>query len=131
MNEKRRSHFLPGRVSCAHATTCHRYSREPGFATGAASKFYVRFAPNSDIDCVFRHVRFGPKADIWPDGRSASLSGAGDAHINLAAKRSEIDRFGEKRVSAVLQGLALGLRIAISRDHDHRDVRSNCFGFRQ
>jgi hypothetical protein len=20
--------------------------------------------PNSDIDCVFRHVRFGPKADI-------------------------------------------------------------------
>jgi hypothetical protein len=24
------------------------------------SKFYVRFTPNSDIDCVFRHIRFGP-----------------------------------------------------------------------
>src|SRR5262249_30745810 len=27
------------------------------------AKSHVRFAPNSDIDCVFRHVRFGPKAD--------------------------------------------------------------------
>src|SRR5262245_17436540 len=25
---------------------------------------HVRFTPNSDTDCVFRHVRFGPKADI-------------------------------------------------------------------
>jgi hypothetical protein len=25
---------------------------------------HVRFIPNNDIDCVFRHVRFGPIADI-------------------------------------------------------------------
>jgi len=25
---------------------------------------HVRFTPNSDTDCVFRHVCFGPKADI-------------------------------------------------------------------
>jgi len=25
---------------------------------------HVRFTPNSDIDCVFQHVRFGPEADI-------------------------------------------------------------------
>ena len=25
---------------------------------------HVCFTPDSDIDCVFRHVRFGPKADM-------------------------------------------------------------------
>src|SRR5262245_2138001 len=29
-----------------------------------AAKSDVRFTPNSDIDCVFRHVCFGPIADI-------------------------------------------------------------------
>ncbi len=29
-----------------------------------SARRHVRFAPNSDIDCVFRHVCFGPKADI-------------------------------------------------------------------
>jgi hypothetical protein len=28
------------------------------------AKSHVRFTPNSDIDCVFRHVRLGPQADI-------------------------------------------------------------------
>jgi len=32
--------------------------------TYAVQKRHVRFAPNSDIDCVFRHVCFGPEADI-------------------------------------------------------------------
>ena len=29
---------------------------------------YVRFIPESDIDCVFRHVGFGPIADIVGQG---------------------------------------------------------------
>jgi hypothetical protein len=29
-----------------------------------SAKRHVRFTPNSDIDCVFWHVCFGPKADI-------------------------------------------------------------------
>ena len=32
---------------------------------------HVRFTPNSDFDCVERHVCFGPKADIAPVIRSA------------------------------------------------------------
>src|SRR5262245_56750061 len=31
-----------------------------------SAKGHVRFTPNSDVDCVFRHVCFGPKADIAP-----------------------------------------------------------------
>src|SRR5262249_60889006 len=31
-----------------------------------AATSHVRFTPNSDIDCVFRHVPQGPKADIPP-----------------------------------------------------------------
>ena len=30
---------------------------------------YVRFTLNSDIDCVFRHVRFGPVADSFKKDR--------------------------------------------------------------
>jgi hypothetical protein len=29
-----------------------------------SAKRHVRFTPNSDIDCVFRTVWFGPEADI-------------------------------------------------------------------
>ena len=31
-----------------------------------AANSHVRFTPNSDIDCVFQHVRFEPIADIGP-----------------------------------------------------------------
>jgi hypothetical protein len=38
--------------------------------TFRSAKGHVRFTPYSDIDCVFRHVCFGPIADIarasWP-----------------------------------------------------------------
>src|SRR5262249_5402308 len=29
-----------------------------------SAKRHVRFTPNSDIDCFFRHVCFGPRADM-------------------------------------------------------------------
>ena len=56
------------------------------------------------------HVCFVPKADIRPNGR---LGGTLNSQVDLAAKRPEIDRLGEKRFSAVLQSFALGVRVAI------------------
>src|SRR5215475_9313367 len=41
-----------------------------------SAKGYVRFTPNSDIDCVFRHVRFG----------FAKLSGIDNRALNRGIK---------------------------------------------
>src|SRR5512144_2617152 len=82
----------------------------------------------ADMCGALAHVCFGAEADIGAD--QCCLSGVFDAQINLAAKRPEIDRLGEKCVSTVLQGLALGVRIAIGGNHDHRDIRSKGFGLR-
>src|SRR5262245_1043800 len=45
-----------------------------------AAKSHVRFTPNSDIDCAFRHVYIGPKADmasLYSITSSAATSRAG------------------------------------------------------
>ena len=47
--------------------------------------------------------------------------------VDSVAERQEIDRFGRQIVGAALQCLALRLRIAIGRNHDHGDVRSQRF----
>src|SRR5262245_16625364 len=41
-----------------------------------SAKGHVRFTPDSDTDCVFRHVCFGPKADMGanPIGYSMTSS---------------------------------------------------------
>jgi hypothetical protein len=39
-----------------------------------------------------------------------------DSRVDLVAKRPEIDRLGEKRLSTTLQSFALGVRIAIGSD---------------
>ena len=49
--------------------------------------------------------------------------GAFNPHIDFAAERPEIDRLSQKRLGAVLQRLALRLRIAISSDHDDWNIR--------
>src|SRR5262249_6713769 len=59
------------------------------------------------------------------------LGGLGDPRVDFAAKHPKVDRFGKKRLGATIQRLALGLCVAIGGDHDHRDVRSKLFGFRQ
>ena len=55
-----------------------------------------------------RHVRFTPESDTE---RVLSLRGPFDVRVDLAAQRPEIDRLGEKRFSAALQCLALGLAV--------------------
>ena len=62
------------------------------------------------------------------DQTNGCLSGALDPQVDLAAKRPEIDRLGEKRFSAVLQSFALGVRVAIGGDHDNGDIRSKGLG---
>jgi hypothetical protein len=82
--------------------------------------------PKADMCGATRDVRFVPKADM--DQTSGRLSGALDPQVDLAAKRAEIDRLGEKRFSAVLQSFALGIRVAIGGDHDNGDIRSKGLG---
>jgi hypothetical protein len=36
---------------------------------------HVRFTPNSDIDCVLRHVRFAPKAETVICARRCGVRG--------------------------------------------------------
>ena len=45
-----------------------------------------------------------------------------DSRVDLVAKQQEIDGFGKKRLGAALQCLALGVRIAIGGNHDHRHI---------
>jgi len=59
------------------------------------------------------------------------LCGAFNSHIDFAAERPEVDWFGEQRLSAALQSVALRLRIAVGGDHDDGDVRSQCLGLGQ
>src|SRR5262249_29888192 len=80
------------------------------------------------------HVCFGPKADIrasriWRVFTASS--GSFNPRVDFAAKHPKVDWFGKKRLGATIQRLALGLCVAISGDHDHRDVRSKLFGFWQ
>ena len=49
--------------------------------------------------------------------------GALNPHIDFAAERPEIDRLGQKRLSAIRQRLTLRLRIAVRRDHDDWNIR--------
>ncbi len=46
-----------------------------------------------------------------------------DPRVNLVAQCREVDRLGQEGVGATLQCSALGLGIAIGRDHDNRHVR--------
>ena len=63
--------------------------------------------------------------------KSVHSCGTFNPHIDFATERPEVDWFGQKRLSAVLQSLALCLRIAISGDHDDRNVRPQRFGLGQ
>ena len=49
--------------SCASQRNDASYVRFGSKADMCAAKRHVSFTPNSDIDCVFPHVRFGPIAD--------------------------------------------------------------------
>jgi hypothetical protein len=57
--------------------------------------------------------------------------GSFNPRVDFAAKHPKIDRFGEKRFGATIQGLALGLYVAVGGDHDNRDLRSKRFGLGQ
>ena len=54
-----------------------------------------------------------------------------DSRVDLVAKQQEIDGFGKKRLGAALQCLALGVRIAIGGNHDHRHIGSRRLGLGQ
>jgi len=69
------------------------------------------------------------KRDIRTD--ESILRGAFNTHIDLVAKRPEIDWLGEKRIGTVLQGLLLCIRIPIGGNHDDRYIGSKGLGFRQ
>jgi hypothetical protein len=51
-------------------------------------------------------------------------SRAFNPQVNLTAECHKVDRLGQQRFSAVLLRLTFGLRIAVGRDHDDRDVRA-------
>jgi hypothetical protein len=51
------------------------------------------------------------------------LRGVVDPHVDFAAKSPGVDWLGQQRLGAILQRLALGLRITISGDHDDRNIR--------
>jgi hypothetical protein len=72
---------------------------------------HVRFTPNSDIDCVFRHVWFGPQADITSSIRSLlgaqrwqsmasehhdSSSASSSDHLSLDYRQSEQQDYPER-----------------------------------
>src|SRR5260370_26209639 len=94
----------------------------------------VLTAPKSDFCST---PESGLKSDIAPCPKSAKsgfmhrnkfgefdpLCGAFHAAVDLAAQRPEIDRLGQKRLGAILERLTLGLRIAVSRYHAHRNSR--------
>jgi hypothetical protein len=73
---------------------------------------------------------FGMSA-LGESERYIQLGCLGDPRVDFAAKHPKINRFCKKRFGAALQGLALSLGIPVGGDHYDRDVRSNCFGFRQ
>jgi hypothetical protein len=58
-----------------------------------------------------------------------ALGGLLDPRVDFAAERPEIDGLGKKRFSTALQCFALGLRIAIGRDHNDRHIGSSRLGF--
>ena len=61
-------------------------------------------------------------------GRSSPMlasersSGTLHSEVDFVTERCKVDGLGEKRLSAILQRLTLRFRIAISGDHDDRDV---------
>src|SRR5664279_3819911 len=57
--------------------------------------------------------------------------GALNPRFDFAAKRPEIDRLGQKCLGAVFQRLALRLRIAISSDHNDRNIGPHGLRFGQ
>ena len=73
---------------------------------------------------------FGMSA-LGESERYIQLGCLGDPRVDFAAKHPEINRFCKKRFGAALQGFALSVGIPVGGDHYDRDVRSNCFGFRQ
>jgi hypothetical protein len=55
--------------------------------------------------------------------------GAFDPRVDFTAQRPEVDWLGQQRLGAVLQRLALGVGVAIGRDHDDRNIRPQRLGF--
>ena len=54
------------------------------------------------------------------------LCGAFNAYIDFAPERPEVDWFCQQRLSTVCKRPSLSLRVAIGRNHDDRDLRSQC-----
>ena len=72
-----------------------------------------------------RHVAgyFGARPRPAATGRRKAWSrNAFNPDVYLVAERYEVDRLGQKRLSAILQRPAF--RLCVSCDHDDRDVRS-------
>jgi hypothetical protein len=62
-------------------------------------------------------VRYGPIADIG-HSRTVCLGSPFDPRVDLTAERGEINRLGEKRISAAFQSFGFGLGITIGSNHD-------------
>src|SRR5262249_36097897 len=67
-------HLVLACVRCRHFALSHFRIFRRLYRTTFLMQALARFTPNSDIDCVFRHVRFGPKADIGPCSYSITSS---------------------------------------------------------
>src|SRR5262249_61354381 len=65
---------------------------------------HVRFTPNSDIDCVFRYVRFGPKADI----RTAWLRASANKKPVPSSQRDGLVLTGQERRDAAHRDATIG-----------------------
>jgi hypothetical protein len=119
-----------------HCPTCPRpagRSSEP-LGPPACSTGWNQFYAACVVLCFFKRL-------VMPNVAVGNASGlhtiempsrcALNPRIDFVAERTKIDRLGKKGLSAILQRLALGLRIAIGRDHDNWNVRPHGLGLRQ
>ena len=104
-------------------------------ASFPAPSRHVRSYPVSDRHsdlAVGRFVLLATKVRCSNFGEHlAASSGLLDSSIDLAAERHEVDWLGQERFRAPFQCLALGILVAIGRDHDDRHVRPHGLRFGQ
>ena len=85
---------------------------------------FFRFA-FKDVARCGRHFAFVPGKKLVHRSKNKRnfdpSCGAPNAAVNLAAQRPEVDRFGQKRLRAILERLTLGVRIAVGS----RNIRAN------
>jgi hypothetical protein len=88
---------------------------------GLCRAAHFRFAPEADVELEYCYLSRWARSDILHCGKVGQVSGAiqlrgaFDPCVDFTAQAAEVDRLGQKRLSAVLKRLALSFRIANRR----------------